>query len=83
MRSNRTGGICGLSDGSVAGDWRLANVKELQSLLDYGHAFSALLADHLFTNVQNNHYWSSTTLASNSALAWLVSFSFGHVPNGQ
>ena len=29
-------GLAGLSDGSVAGDWRLPNVKELHSLIDYG-----------------------------------------------
>jgi hypothetical protein len=28
---------CDLSDGSVAGDWRLPNVKELFSLIDVGH----------------------------------------------
>ena len=27
-------GSCGLTDGSVAGDWRLPNVRELQSLID-------------------------------------------------
>jgi hypothetical protein len=27
-------GECGLTDGSVAGDWRLPNVRELQSLID-------------------------------------------------
>jgi len=29
------GGDCGLSDGSVAGDWRLPNVRELSSLIDF------------------------------------------------
>ncbi len=29
-------GECGLTDGSDVGDWRLPNVKELQSLIDYG-----------------------------------------------
>ena len=29
-------GECGLSDGSVEGDWRLPNVREMQSLIDYG-----------------------------------------------
>ena len=33
---------CGLSDGSVAGDWRLPNVKELQSLIDFGFSGPAL-----------------------------------------
>ena len=29
-------GNCGLTDGSVAEDWRLPNVRELQSLIHYG-----------------------------------------------
>jgi hypothetical protein len=29
-------GRCGLSDLSKAGDWRLPNIKELQSLIDWG-----------------------------------------------
>ena len=35
-------GICGLTDGSVVGDWRLPNVKELLSLIDYANNFPAL-----------------------------------------
>ena len=30
-----SGTIPGLTDGSKAGDWRLPNVRELQSLIDY------------------------------------------------
>ena len=29
-------GECGLTDGSAEGDWRLPNVREQQSLIDYG-----------------------------------------------
>jgi hypothetical protein len=35
-------GACGLTDGSVAGDWRLPNVRELESLTDYGQSNPAL-----------------------------------------
>jgi Protein of unknown function (DUF1566) len=35
-------GSCGLSDGSVAGDWRLPNIRELLSLIDFGFFNPAL-----------------------------------------
>lgn len=35
-------GYCGLADGSEAGDWRMPNVRELASLLDYGRHHPAL-----------------------------------------
>ena len=60
-------GQCELSDGSVAGDWRLPNLRELHSLVDYGRS-PALPADHLFTNFQVSgvsYYWLSTSYASN------------------
>lgn len=42
---------CGLTDRSAAGDWRLPNVKELQSLIDYGHLNPALSPGHPFVSV--------------------------------
>ncbi|MFZ1827229.1 MAG: DUF1566 domain-containing protein [Candidatus Competibacteraceae bacterium] len=62
---------CGLTDGSVAGDWRLPNVNELLSLIDRGRSAPALPSGHPFTGVQSSDYWSSTTTASNTG-AWLV-----------
>jgi hypothetical protein len=53
-------GICGLTDGSVAGDWRLPNIKELQSLIDFSQHEPALPAGHPFTSLAIR-YWSSTT----------------------
>src|SRR5215813_7708651 len=63
-------GQCGLTDGSVAGDWRLPNVKELQSLIDFGFFAPALsnaagtakytATDCAFSGVQSSLYWSST-----------------------
>jgi len=42
-------GTCGLSDNSNAGDWRLPNVVELESLLDLAHFNPALPAGYPFT----------------------------------
>ena len=65
-------GSCGLTDGSIAGDWRLPNVKEIQSLIDFSNIAPALPSGHPFTNVQSGFYWSSTTYAGDSYGAWSV-----------
>lgn len=69
---------CGLSDGSSAGDWRLPNVNELRSLIDYGEYLPALPAGHPFSNVQSC-YWSSTTSAVYSGNAWTIQLGYGYV----
>jgi len=80
--NNLATGYCGLTDGSKAGDWRLPNLRELQSLVDYSQAKPALPADHPFTNVmQQYYYWSSTTLADGETAAWHMHLGNGFVSN--
>ncbi len=74
-------GECGLSDGSVEGDWRLPNRNELNSLVDAGNYGPALPTGHPFSNVQSSYYWSGTSYAGYTDHAWLVSVSYGHVNN--
>jgi hypothetical protein len=60
-------------------DWRLPNVKELQSLIDFSNYDPSLPGGHPFLNVQSSYYWSSTTIEGYTSFAWYVSMSSGSV----
>ena len=55
-------------------DWRLPNLRELLSLIDYGNVNPALPNDYgtYFNSLQSSYYWSSTTSANVPANAWAV-----------
>ena len=60
-------------------DWRLPNVKELQSLIDFSNTFPALTTGHPFSNVISSFYWTSTTSAYDTGSAVAVLLVFGNV----
>lgn len=70
--------VCDLRDGSVAGDWRLPNVREMLSLIDYGRSDPPLPAGHPFTyygGIGAARFWTSTTRVYGQAsqdMAWYV-----------
>jgi len=68
--------------GSYQTDWRLPNVKELQSLIDFQNVNPALPTGHLFLVVQSGSYWSATTYAGFPPNAWLVNLPGGGVVAG-
>jgi quinol monooxygenase YgiN len=71
-------GSGGLTDGSVAGDWRLPNVNEFQSLLDLNNTSGpAITPDHPFINLYPSNYWTSTSVALAPALGWFVALAVG------
>lgn len=56
-------------------DWRLPNVRELQSIVDYGRWNPAI--DPVF-GVVSSWNWSSTSYANAPPDAWIVNFSNGY-----
>lgn len=59
-------------------DWRLPNVRELHSIVDYGRDHPAI--DPVFESGMA-WYWSSTTLSVTPTDAWAVNFGYGGAVN--
>lgn len=77
-------GTCGLSDGSVAGAWRMPNIVELESLIDVSDADPALSTGNPFSNVSLGIYWTSTSYyggVGGSDKAWTIRLSDGRFMN--
>lgn len=74
---------CNTTGSGYAGytDWRLPNVRELQSLIDYGRSGPALPSGHPFAGVSSSimNFWSSTVNASYTSNAWYVGLRTGNV----
>ena len=78
--NNLASDSCGLTDGSVAGDWRLPNIIELESLVNAEKSNPAVwLNTQEFTNVQSSYYWSASTCASFASSTLGVNMSYGSV----
>jgi hypothetical protein len=63
----------------VAGEWRLPNVRELLSLIDYGQEDPALPLGHPLIDVQSSWYWLSSSYSADPVGAWVVDLSDGYM----
>lgn len=57
-------------------NWRLPTILELITLIDFGRSSPAIDVS-LFPNFEEGDYWTSTTAAYLSAMAWTINFTFG------
>lgn len=77
-------GSCGLIDGSTAGQWRMPNLNELESLIDASQVNPALPLSNPFLNVSPAVYWSSTSYfggQNGSPQAWTIRLGDGRYMN--
>ena len=77
--NNLCSGRAGLRDDSYPGDWRLPNLRELYSLVDFSNYNPALPPENPFVGQQSSLYWSSTVDVGSAGGAWLVNFYRGYV----
>ena len=89
-------GLCNLTDGSSAGDWRLPTKTEGMMMIEYarkmGYINPALTNaagtsqwttnGDAFSNVISAFYWTSATWADNPAGAWVINTYSGTMTTG-
>jgi hypothetical protein len=73
-------GYCEGRDLGGATDWRLPNIKELESLTD-DTRYNPAIDTAFFPGASASDYWSSTTHAYYPDSAWVVGFYDGYVGN--
>ena len=58
-------------------DWRLPNIKELISIVDY-NAYVPAIDTTFFPDMESSYYWTSTTYTFNTDEAWILNFYNGY-----
>lgn len=56
--------------------WRMPNLKELASLVEYS-CYSPAMNTNVFPDTRQSNYWSNTTDSVDDSSAWGISFSLG------
>ncbi|MBI5185204.1 MAG: DUF1566 domain-containing protein [Nitrospinae bacterium] len=75
---DEAGTYCGALSLGGYDDWRLPSINELESIVDSRARIPSINAAY-FPNANSSFYWSSTTVANFTSLAWYVYFYYGYI----
>jgi len=62
-----------------ASDWRMPNIREVESLMAYGKSNPVLPDGHPFSGYTNAVYWTSTTFAGDTASSFSLNMADGTI----
>ncbi len=84
VRSNWDTAIDNCNNFNAGGrdDWRLPNIKEMHSIMNFSKSFLGNWFNSSatpFTGVANSYYWSSTTAIYDSGVGWYAYFINGEI----
>jgi hypothetical protein len=63
-------------------DWRLPDLHELQSIVDYGNHYPAISLANFPNTPHDGSYWCSTTDPESNSKAWRINFWLGMTERG-
>ena len=81
VNSNWTNALayCNANTAQLPGSgWRLPNVNELLTLVDYSTSTVATINGVYFPNTTLGNYWTSSTVVFGANIAWYVNFLYGY-----
>ncbi|TGL82131.1 DUF1566 domain-containing protein [Leptospira yasudae] len=76
---NQALNACNTMNFAGRNDWRLPNVNELQSIIDYNQGFAPVVPNIIFPGITPGLFWTSTTFDNDKNLAHVVDLSSGQI----
>ncbi|RHX94256.1 fimbrial protein FimH [Leptospira yasudae] len=76
---NQALNACNVMNFAARNDWRLPNVNELQSIINFNQGFAPVVPNIIFPGIAAGLFWTSTTFDNNKDRAHIVDLGSGQI----